>query len=107
MLKRDTNIFAKSKDGLFDIVSLTPDKLDEAINLTRKTFFQQEAVCKALGLYAYPKSRKEVEEFFWNVAKEGVSVVGVENKTGKIFGMLYNKIWVCIYFKKVNIFVKK
>lgn len=101
MLKRDTNIFAKSKDGLFDVVSLTPDKLDEVINLTRKHFFRQEAVCKALGLYAYPKSCKEVEEFFWSVANEGVSVVGVEKKSGKIFGMLYNKLWVSIYFLKV------
>uniref|UniRef100_A0A1Y1KMJ3 N-acetyltransferase domain-containing protein n=1 Tax=Photinus pyralis TaxID=7054 RepID=A0A1Y1KMJ3_PHOPY len=60
----------------------------------RKSFFIDEAACKAVKLSTNPEAAKELEELCHINAKDGVSLIAVERTTGLTVGVVFNKLHV-------------
>ncbi|XP_017782939.1 PREDICTED: uncharacterized protein LOC108567150 [Nicrophorus vespilloides] len=87
-------IWAVSEDGEYDYVSLSPKTLEGGLEVMRKSFFLHESVAVAVELHKYPEAIKELEELTLRAARDGVSLVTVERKTGKVVAAAFNKLQV-------------
>uniref|UniRef100_A0A1Y1MTN5 Uncharacterized protein n=1 Tax=Photinus pyralis TaxID=7054 RepID=A0A1Y1MTN5_PHOPY len=83
-----------SDDGLLEYLPVTATNLEGAIDVIRKSFFIDEAVCKAVEVSTNPEAAKELEELCYANAKDGVSLLAVERSTGRAVGALFNKLQV-------------
>ncbi|XP_076384146.1 uncharacterized protein LOC143262071 [Megalopta genalis] len=78
--------------GEIEFESLTEDTLEGALQVIRKSFFPNESICKAVNLISAPCSVRALEELCVEIAKDGVSIVAVDVKTGEVVGVVLNKI---------------
>ncbi|KAF2897681.1 hypothetical protein ILUMI_08498 [Ignelater luminosus] len=102
-----SRIWTISHNGFLKYVSLTPYHLQDALNIMRNCFFKEESVSRAIGLNKSPEAIRELDELVLDILEDGVSVIAVEEKTGKVAGSLLNKIITKEdspdgYFKKFN-----
>lgn len=72
-----------------------------------KSFFIDENVAKAVELYKNPAAIKELEELSMNAANDGVSVIAVEKSTGKVVGVSFNKLQVCLAYIDFKLILNK
>ncbi|CAG9768027.1 unnamed protein product [Ceutorhynchus assimilis] len=91
-MSKEKRVWATSEEGKIEYVSLTPDRLDETVQLLRNYFFTRETVCEAVGLSKIPEAIAECNEVVIDTAKHGVSVVAIDKESGKVIGALMNKI---------------
>ncbi|KAL2726713.1 uncharacterized protein V1478_006991 [Vespula squamosa] len=87
-------LWGSTDDGAIEFESLTNDTLSGALDVIRKSFFIGENVCKGVELITEPGAADELIELCLNAAKDGVSVVAIDVKTGEVVGALFNKIQV-------------
>lgn len=87
-------LWGSTEDGDIEFESLTNDTLSGALDVIRKSFFTRENVCKGVELIKEPGAADELIELCLNAAKDGVSVVAIDVKSGEVVGALFNKIQV-------------
>lgn len=68
--------------------------MEEGLNVMRDVFFLEENICKALELEKQPEAIKELEELCKNTANDGLSLIAVDKKTGKVVAASFNKLQV-------------
>lgn len=64
------------------------------MEVMEKSFFTEEKVCIALGLAEDPGAIKELCELALRAANDGLSLVAVDKRTGKVAGASFNKVQV-------------
>lgn len=80
--------------GQFEYVSLTLDRLQETVEVLKNSFFPHENVCKMVGLADCPEAIAAYEESVIDIARNGVSVIAVDQITDKVVGVSLNVIQV-------------
>lgn len=89
-------IWGSTDDGEVEFESMTTETVEGALDIIRESFFLNEAVCQGVDLLSEPGAAEELEELCRDAAKDGVSVVGIEVKTGKVVTVSFNKIQVSL-----------
>ncbi|KAF2888873.1 hypothetical protein ILUMI_17300, partial [Ignelater luminosus] len=87
-----SRVWAVSSNGLHKHISVTPSHLQDVLNIMRNCFFKEESVSRAIGLNKSPEAILELDELVLDILENGVSVIAVEEKTGRVAGSLLNKI---------------
>ncbi|KAF2886993.1 hypothetical protein ILUMI_19180 [Ignelater luminosus] len=85
-------VWAVSSNGLLKYISVTPSHLQDVLNIMRNCFFKEESVSRAIGLNKSTEAICELNELVLDILEDGVSVIAVEEKTGRVAGSLLNKI---------------
>lgn len=91
--------------GTIEYVSLTADKLEQALSVMKESFFIYENVSIAVELDKSPEGRKELEELSLNAARDGVSIIAVEKATGNVIGVSFNKLQVKLPMLPIKYFI--
>lgn len=108
--------FGASNDGLYistnsnkfyhwyfkdeiEYLKLTPELIEEAVDVLNRSFFINESVCRAseINLPSNPDSiqaRKDLSELCRIVAQDGVSLVAKHIPTNRIVSVAFNKVQV-------------
>lgn len=64
------------------------------MEVMEKSFFIDEKVCIAVDLANNPGAIKELSELALRAANDGLSLVAVDKRTGKVAGASFNKLQV-------------
>jgi len=86
--------WGKSEDGRINFESLSDQLLEGSIEVIRQSFFLHEPVCQAVDLMHEPRSCNELIDLCLNAAKDGVSIVAIDDASKQVVGVLFNKIQV-------------
>lgn len=66
------------------------------MNIMKNCFYKDESMCIAMELDKDPKAIEEQLELCMKAARDGVSIVAVENSTGKVVAAMFNELLVII-----------
>lgn len=91
--------------GSIEYRSVTNDQLEGGMNVMRKSFFIDEKVCIGVELSKHPEAATELEELCLRAARDGVSIIAIEKDTGKVVGVSFNKLQVCIPTNKKLVYL--
>lgn len=95
-----------SKDGKISFHILTKDRFDGCLDVLNTGYHPDEPLSILYGIADCTEAKEELNHMALDIAKDGVSVIGVDDETGKVVGALFNKIQVkpktgeTPYFKK-------
>ncbi|XP_076380281.1 uncharacterized protein LOC143259931 [Megalopta genalis] len=78
--------------GEIEFESLTENTLEGALEVIWKSFFTNESICKVVNLISAPCSVRALLELCVEIARDGVSIVAIDAKTGEVVGVVLNKI---------------
>jgi len=98
--------WGSTENSQIEFQSLSDETLEGALDVIRKSFFLHESVSIGVELKSDPGACKELEELCLIAAKDGVSVVAIDNHTNEVIGVAFNKIQVSeqlynvLYFEK-------
>ncbi|KAG5893063.1 hypothetical protein JTB14_014843 [Gonioctena quinquepunctata] len=90
----NAKIWKSSDDGKIDFISLTPEYLDESLEVLKQSFYCFEEVSIAIGLPGNEAAISELDELLLRTAFDGVSVIAIERNSNKVCGVAFNKIHV-------------
>lgn len=94
MSVNEGRLWGKFNNDEFEVRSLTKSNLEEALEVLDKSFFLNEAICRAceINLPENAQARSELRELCRITADDGVSLVAKHVESGKIVGVSFNKI---------------
>uniref|UniRef100_A0A1B6G2I3 Uncharacterized protein n=1 Tax=Cuerna arida TaxID=1464854 RepID=A0A1B6G2I3_9HEMI len=81
------------KNGI-EFWTMPPERAEEASEVLRNGFFEDEAFCNYTGISEDSEGQKELSNLAVTCAKDGISTMAIDIQTGKIVGVSYNKIQV-------------
>uniref|UniRef100_A0A0A1WG81 Urease accessory protein UreF n=2 Tax=Zeugodacus cucurbitae TaxID=28588 RepID=A0A0A1WG81_ZEUCU len=94
MRANDGRLWGKFNNDEFEVRSLTKSGLEEALEILDKSFFLNEPICIACEIHLpeNAQARSELRELCRATADDGVSLVANHVQSGKIVGVLFNKL---------------
>ena len=90
-------VLGKCFNEEFEIILYDPKFEDETVQLLKESFFINEVVSAATGVGECEESQKELSKLCIEVAKNGVTLLAREIKSGKIVGVSFNVIQVSMF----------
>ncbi|ERL95221.1 uncharacterized protein LOC109535764 isoform X1 [Dendroctonus ponderosae] len=93
---KQKTIWSTSEDGSIEYVQITEGLLQESLEAMHRSFYINENVCVALGLPDRPECFPEMDKLVSWVAEDGISIAAVDKATGKVAGVAFNKLHVCV-----------
>ncbi|KAF2896277.1 hypothetical protein ILUMI_09899 [Ignelater luminosus] len=89
-----SRLWAISNNGLFKYIAVTKHQQNDVLNVMQNCFFKEEHISRIIGLNKAPEAIKELDEMVLDVAKDGVSLIATEEKTGKVAAVMLSKIMI-------------
>ncbi|GJQ77834.1 hypothetical protein Trydic_g16089 [Trypoxylus dichotomus] len=80
------------EEGSIRYTQLTRDRLKDAAEVGKSSFFKDETICKALSLENNAVAIEELEELFVKAAEDGVSIIAIDNVNNSIVAVSFNKL---------------
>ncbi|KAH1013959.1 hypothetical protein HUJ04_002873 [Dendroctonus ponderosae] len=93
---KQKSIWSTSEDGSIEYLQITEGLLQESLEAMHRSFYINENVCVALGLPDRPECFPEMDKLVTWVAEDGISIAAVDKATGKVAGVAFNKLHVCV-----------
>ncbi|XP_015601306.1 uncharacterized protein LOC107270638 isoform X2 [Cephus cinctus] len=89
------NYVGDGPNGVIKYVSLTDDRVEEAIAVQQCSMYQE---CIALGvdMYGETGAAKEMQIVFREVIKDGCSVVAIDVNTDRVIAVAFNKLHMAL-----------
>ncbi|KAG8310053.1 hypothetical protein J6590_071590 [Homalodisca vitripennis] len=81
------------KNGI-EFWTMPPERAEEATDVLRNGFFEDEAFCNYSGIPEDDEGQRELSNLAVICAEDGICTMAIEKQTGKIVGVSYNKIQV-------------
>jgi hypothetical protein len=87
-------IWRRSPDNRFRWETLSAKYLPGALSVLKTSFFNNEAVCKVVGISQTDIGSRQFEDLIKLVVQDGVSIVAVEEDSDTVVGVAVNRIQV-------------
>lgn len=81
------------KNGI-EFWTMPVDRAEEALDVLRNGFFEDEAFCISVGVDKDQCAQRELENLALESSKDGISIMAVDKESGKIVGVSFNKYQV-------------
>nr|XP_049706935.1 uncharacterized protein LOC110370168 isoform X1 [Helicoverpa armigera] len=81
-----------TEDGKYRIESLSAAKFPGALKVLKDYFLKDEAVCIGTAVDQDPLAQEELLELCADAALDGLSVVAVDNDSGEVVSVVFNKL---------------
>uniref|UniRef100_A0A1B6LUA7 N-acetyltransferase domain-containing protein n=1 Tax=Graphocephala atropunctata TaxID=36148 RepID=A0A1B6LUA7_9HEMI len=81
------------KNGI-EFLTMPPERAEEALDVLRNGFFEDEAFCNFVGVADDKEGQDELGNMAVACVEDGISIMAVDKQTGKIVGVCYNKLQV-------------